>query len=52
MQFPERLRVVAFNVGGGWCRNVSEDVAIEVAERADAAGQDGHIGVHRSAQRA
>jgi hypothetical protein len=33
-QYNRPLRVVSFNVGEGWCRDVSEDVAIEVLQRA------------------
>jgi hypothetical protein len=34
------LGVLAFNVGERWCRYVSEDIAIEVLERAAAADDD------------
>jgi hypothetical protein len=33
-QYNRPLRVVSFNVGEGWCRDVSEDIAIEVLQRA------------------
>jgi len=39
-QYNRPLRVVAFNVDERWCRDVSEDIAIEVLERAAAANDD------------
>jgi hypothetical protein len=39
-QYNRPLRVVSFNIGEGWCRDVSEDVAIEVLQRAADAEQD------------
>jgi hypothetical protein len=49
--------VVSFNVGEGWCRDVSEDVAIEVLQRATAvlpeatmAFLDRHSGLEKKPQ--
>jgi hypothetical protein len=39
-QYNRPLRVVAFNIGEGWCRDVSEDLAIDVLQRAADAEQD------------
>jgi hypothetical protein len=33
-QYSNALRVIAFNTAEGWCRDVSEDIAGEVLERA------------------
>src|SRR5450631_4285684 len=40
-QYNRPLRVIAFSLGEGWCRDVSEDIAIELLERASAA--DDHL---------
>jgi hypothetical protein len=40
-EYNRPRRVVAFNIGEGWCRDVSEDIAVEVVERAFAA--DDHL---------
>jgi hypothetical protein len=37
-QYKDPLRVIAFNVGEGWSRDVSEDVARELRRRCDLAG--------------
>jgi hypothetical protein len=39
-QYNRPLRVVSFNVGEGWCRDVSEDIAIELPQRAADAERD------------
>jgi hypothetical protein len=39
-QYNRPIRVVSFNVGEGWCGDVSEDVAIEVVQRAADAEHD------------
>jgi hypothetical protein len=39
-QYSRPLRVVAFNVDEHWCRDVSEDIAVEVLERATATDHD------------
>ena len=39
-QYSRPLRVIAFNVGEGWCREVSEDIAVEVPQRATATDHD------------
>jgi hypothetical protein len=39
-QYARPLCVVAFNVGEQWCRDVSEDIAVEVLERATATDRD------------
>jgi hypothetical protein len=33
-QYSDALRVIAFNIAEGWCRDVSEDIAGEVFDRA------------------
>jgi hypothetical protein len=38
-QYERPVRVVEFNIAEGWCRDVSADVAREVADRAR---RDGH----------
>jgi hypothetical protein len=39
-QYDHPIRVVAFNVDGGWSRDVSEDIAREVLARAGGTGRD------------
>jgi hypothetical protein len=39
-QYNRPLRVIAFNVDELWCREVSEDIAVEVLQRATATDQD------------
>ena len=39
-QYSRPLRVIAFNVDEGWCREVSEDIAVEVLQRATATDHD------------
>ncbi len=38
-QFNNLVRVIAFNTGEGWSRDVSEDVAREVLKRVEETGQ-------------
>jgi hypothetical protein len=39
-QYCRPLRVIAFNVEEGWSREVSEDIAVEVLQRATATDHD------------
>ena len=39
-QYGRPLRVIAFNVDERWCRDVSEDIAVEVLQRATATDHD------------
>jgi hypothetical protein len=39
-QYKDPLRVIAFNVGEGWSRDVSEDIAEIMQSRCAAAGRD------------
>jgi hypothetical protein len=42
-QYTNALRVVAFNTAEGWSRDVSEDIAVEVLERAFERFIDRHV---------
>ena len=39
-QYSDPVRVVGFNTGEGWSRDVSEDVAHEIRHRCDLQGSD------------
>ena len=39
-QYSNALRVIAFNTAAGWSRDVSEDIAAELLERAFDAGEN------------
>jgi hypothetical protein len=54
-QYSNALRVVAFNTAEGWSRDVSEDIADELLQRAcdaDQKSRRGHEAVHRPAREA
>jgi Mg/Co/Ni transporter MgtE len=52
-QYSNALRVVAFNAAEGWSRDVSEEIADELLQRAcdaDEESRRGHQAVHRPAR--
>jgi hypothetical protein len=39
-QYNNPVRIVAFNTAEGWSRDVTEDIALEIRERADRSGEE------------
>jgi hypothetical protein len=39
-QYNNPVRIVAFNTAEGWSRDVTEDIALEIRDRADRSGEE------------
>ena len=44
-QYKDPVRIVAFNTAEGWARDVTEDIAIEIRDRAERTGEDMSAGL-------
>jgi hypothetical protein len=50
-QYSNPVRVIAFNLAEGWCRDVSEDVALELRVRCERQGRELPESVQRFVER-